>query len=213
MRLYEEYLLRHDIINVPLVHHCHNGTLILRSTNSSVWANRWVLLKIKWVDHEYRPGHYCIDMNIPIHDGYSKGIIFEKICSVEKKWHEYENFLIDWSSGLISFVESIVDSKVEGLEPITEVKEIIMVAWEMFVFVCDERFTKQPNDIQQKLFATLDKDNSIETRYYYYRDIVTFLSTQQPSILRIWKYEFLEIIGDMQTYADWLAILINKKGR
>jgi hypothetical protein len=196
MRLFEEYLQRHKITDVPMVHHCSVGTLVLRSVDPVLWKNKWAVVSIVWKVPDFRPGHYLIQINYPIHNGYLTATNFTKNIPIEKKWHEYEDFVLDWVSSL------------KGLKPIVGSQEKLLTAWEMFVFVYDGWFVKQPADIKVKLFNTLNKENSIETRYLNYKDIVIFLSTHYPAVMRTWKYEFL---GGMQTYADWLACLIEKK--
>lgn len=192
MKIFEEYFQRHKITDVPLVHHCTNGALILESFNSQIWRSKWVVFSIRWIDHDHRPGHYLMEINVPVHDGYETGEVFDQQVHVEKKWQEYEDFILDWSKS------------VSELKPVIG-REAVIFAWEMFVYVFDSWFLKQPNSLKQKLFQSLDKDNSIQTRYSNYQDVAIFLSTHHPAVMRVWKYE---ILSKLQHDADWLARLI-----
>lgn len=192
MRLFEEYFQRHGI-NVPVAHHCNAGALILRTNDASLWKNRWLLVTINWEDHPHHPGQYVIRMNSPVHDGYSKASIFTKWPPVFKKWHEYEDFFLEWSARL------------KGATPVTGTKEVTLAAWEMFVFAYDSWFLRQPPEVKRSLFDSLDKDNSLEARYIAYQDVAVFLATHQPAVLRTWKYD---VLGSVQYYSDWLARLI-----
>ena len=188
MRIFEEYLDRHKI-DVPIVRHCNIGTLILRGDN------RWVTLSIKWENHDYHPGQYHINMNSPIHDGYLNEIIFTKNAPIYKKWDEYENFFLKWGQNY------------PRLKPISDPKEVVLAAWEMFVFSCDSWFSKKDSDTKKLLFESLDKDNSIELRYKKYQEMLSIIEIDCPPMLRIWKYE---VLVRTQNYAFWLATVLNK---
>lgn len=196
MRLFEEYFQRHKITDVPLVHHCASGTLFFESTDSCQWQSRWVLLSIQWVEDNHHPGQYHIKMSVPVYDGYAKGNFFMQRRIIEKKWQDYEEFILDWVK------------TVNGLKPIRGQKEVTLAAWEMFVFMCDNWFIKQSSQLKQKLFQSLDKENSITTRYSNYQDVAIFLATHHPAVLRAWKYE---VLAHTQNRADWLAHLIENK--
>lgn len=194
MRIFEEYFQRHKIIDVPLVHHCSNGTLLLEADKQNPdWNSRWVLLTIKWVEDNHHPGEYLIELQTPNHDCINK---FFTTTQVTKKWQEYEDFILQWGSSL------------DGLRPITNSREILITAWEMFIFMYDSWFTKQPATLKNKLFQSLDKENTLETRYSNYQDVAIFLATHHPAVMRIWKYE---VLARVQNCANWLAHLIENK--
>lgn len=195
MRIFEEYLNRHRI-NVPVAHHFGSGSLILRTFDSSIWKNRWILINIRWEDHDHHPGKYFIEMNSPVHDGYLSETVFSKWSSVMKKWHEYEDFLLDWVDG------------VNGVRPVLEEKEVTLAAWEMFVFAYDSWFMKQSGDVKRILFESLDSDRPTNYRYQHFQDVAIFLATHHPAVLRVWKYEVLFRVNN---YADWLGNLLKNK--
>jgi hypothetical protein len=195
MRPFEEYFARHNL-SIPTAHHAEHGALILRTTDRVLWKNRWVLVTIKWEDHPHHPGQYVIGMNSPVHDGHELGTIFSHWPPIYKKWHEYEDFFLDWVDGL------------SGVEPVVGTKNVSMTAWEMFVYAYDSWFSKQAMDTKRSLFGSLDKENSLETRYAHYQDVALFLSHHHPAVLRAWKYE---VLASVQNYSDWLARLVEDK--
>lgn len=188
MRIFEEYLKRHNI-DVPIVRHCSIGTLILRGDN------RWAIMSIKWEHHDYHPGQYQIHINSPIHDGYMNEILFTKNSPIYKKWDEYENFFLKW------------DENYPRLKPIADPKEVVLAAWEMFVFSCDSWFSKKDFKIKQLLFESLDKDNSLDLRYDKYQEMINYISDEYPLMFRIWKNE---VLARTQNYSFWLAAALNK---
>ena len=187
MRIFEEYLKRNDI-DVPIVHHCNIGTLILRGDN------RWSLMNIKWQHHEYHPGQYEITIDSPIHDGHVSNVFFTKNRPILKKWDEYEDFFLNWGKNHPT------------LKPVFEVKEVMLSAWEIFVFSFDSWFSKKP-EFTNLLFESLDKDNPVDLRYKKQQELINLISVEYPNIFKIWRYE---VLIRTQNYAFWLATLLNK---
>ena len=205
MRLYEEYFKRHGITDVPVVQHCSAGSLIIRSTDESrrFFSSRWVLFSIRWKDHDHHPGQYHISIDRPVHDGYQQDQLFTAVdlgfchSPITLKWDLYESFVLDLASHL------------PPVAPVVGDQEVIMAAWEMFVFSYDSWFLKQPHSVKKLLFESLDKENPIQLRYQNYQDVIVFISTHHPAILRSWKYE---VLARVQNYANWLAAILNTQG-
>ena len=194
MRLYEEYLNRHSITDVLVAKHCDSGSLILRTTDASIWTSRWLLLSIHWENHDHHPGQYKIDMSYPIHNGYVYEIFFDQYPTITKKWHEYEEHLINWAT------------HIKGAVPVVDSIDITLAAWEMFVFSYDSWFSKQaPNDIKKSLFESINKNKPISYRHESYQDVLFYISKEHPSVMRFWKCEFL---NRLYNYSYWLAELI-----
>jgi hypothetical protein len=102
MRLYHEYFKRRGLENVPLVEHNTNGALILR-TKDLLGRSSWVIVTIKWHDGGVHPGTYIIEYRTPIHNGFSKGKLFENYSTKEIEWDEYEDYFLNWSVSLDKF--------------------------------------------------------------------------------------------------------------
>jgi hypothetical protein len=197
MRLIEEYLCRHDITNVTLVHHCSNGSLLLQNIHPESWNSPWIILNIKWMNHDYHPGEYHFNINVPIHDScHSDSIFYHKVPTI-KKWHEYEDFLLQW-----------IDDIKNDFKPIIGIKEVVLSCWEMFVYIYDSWFLDQKDEIKSVLFESLDTESSIQDRYKSYQEIAAILSDKHPFVFRIWKYE---VLSRTNKYANWLAVAINNQ--
>lgn len=196
MRIFEEYFQRHNIIDVPLVHHCTNGTLLLETNKKEPdWNSRWVLVTIKWVEGAHYPGEYLIEFQTPNYDCINN--LFSTI-HITRKWHEYEDFILQCSSSFPSF------------RPITNSSEILIIAWEMFVFMHDSWFAKQSTTLKNKLFQSLNKENDLEIRYSNYQDVVCILAKQDSILIQTWEYN---ILFRTQNCANWLAYLIENQNK
>jgi hypothetical protein len=195
MRLQEEYFRRHHI-DTPLVNYCNQGSVILRTVDPAIWQNRWVLVTIHWIEHPQHPGFFRIDFSTPVHNGAEKSRFFTRLPSADKEWDEYEDFMLNWVG------------KLEGVVPVRGNKQIVLAAWEMFVYCHDGWFRRQSYDLKQMLFNTLDDEMPVNERYSAYQEMVAYFTTQHPALLKTWKYEMLY---QVQYYSDWLARLIEAK--
>lgn len=192
MRLFEEYFNRHDIKSVPLVHHAPDGAVILESLKDSSFK---ILVLIEW-KNEKPPGRYVIQSVSPIHNGFSSGSFFKIHNEVEKKWHEYESYFIEFAENL------------QELRVISNEKEVLLAAWEMFVFIHDGWLSGLPLGIKDALFESVNKENSFEERYEKYQDVYYYLGHNFPYTLENWqKYILFRVVG---AYSFWFANLINK---
>lgn len=191
MRLFEEYLNRHNIV-VPIIHHCNSGVVLLQSTDLSIQKNRWLIITIEWFQHEVRPGWYNISISSPIHNGFLSGDLFVNTPPIQKKWDEYEDYIFELRQSLKSVV------------PIQGSQEITLAAWEIFACVYDGWFVKQPFEIKQSLFESLDKEKSIEHRHEHYCEVLMFLSTHYLVVARTWKYD---VLAKFHNYSDWFVKL------
>lgn len=190
MRLFEEYFQRHKI-DVPVAHHCLAGSLVLHTVPEK-WNCRWAILSIKWVDDPYHPGKYVIQLSTPIHNSQD-GNYFEDRPEIIKKWHQYEDFILDWCH------------IAQGI-PAQNFREATLITWEMFVYSHD-RWFQEHSDLQAGLFDSLDNENP--KRYESYQNVAMMLSKQYPAVFERWKKEFL---AKIQYYSEWLVRLITQRG-
>lgn len=208
MRIYEEYLNRHNIKNVPIVHHSRSSSLICRlDSNHPRWkGHKWLLTSILWDHNNHHPGNYRFEMHFPVHDGCSKNCFFTQYNpsvirsekpSIIKKWDEYEDYILDEFCMM------------EGLKPVKE-KDAFLTAWEIFVYIYDSWFYQQSHDIKSILYESLDKEKSSKHRYKYYQEIVAFLTNNHSIVLRSWRFDLLIRV---QNYADWLATVMEQKNQ
>lgn len=208
MRLYEEYLKRHNIKNVPLAHHCSQASLLLAVDSPSVWQNllkhkilnkmpRYAILQIRWDHNDHHPGQYNFSINCPVHDGYLNDSIFSTTTIAIVKWHEYEYFILN---NLMEIMQ--------GVRVFHDFNEVTIAAWEMFVLAYDSWFNKQNGEIKYLLFESLDRDNNLEKRWGFCQELLHRLQISNPVVFRCWKYDVLSRIG---CHAEWLANLVEEK--
>lgn len=198
MRPYEEYLKRHSITDLPIARHDARGSLLLRTTDSTMWKNRWIILNFQWIHNDHHPGHYQIEINYPIHDGYLSDKLFTQRMPINKKWDEFEDFFIEWSE-ILKGVKAVHND---------DVRELQLAAWEIFVFAYDGWFQKQSYEIKRILFESLDRDRKVDYRFRHYQDIGIYLATHHPAIVRAWKYE---VLARVQNYSNWLAQIVDSQ--
>jgi hypothetical protein len=196
MRLQEEYFRRHNIENIPIIHHCSQGSVLLYGKTS--FTARWELVTIRWVEHPHHPGLYTINFFTPNHDAYRNGILFSKLHpSVDLEWDEYEDYFLELAKNLTE------------MRAVRGHKYIVMTGWEIFVYCYDSWFREQPYDVKELLFASLDVEKPIIERYSTYQKILNNFSTRHPGILKCWKYE---VLSQLQNYSDWFARLVEQNG-
>lgn len=213
MRLYEEYLLRHKINDVPLVHHNPNSCIVFKTKNYKIWNellsidyladNNLILpssgfIYIKWIHNDHHPGHYEVSLHHQIHDGYiNDQILTNKVIS-NLKWHEYESFIH-------TCMEIFTNTQL-----IKNRDEAFILCWEMFVESHDSWFSKQTGDIKYMLFQTLDEELQISTRLDYIAEILKKLAYNAPVVFRNWKYE---VLNKVQHFAEWFVELIDENAK
>lgn len=199
MRLFEEYLNRHKIDDVPIIRYSNNSCVILK-TFSGFKKSNYLILNINWEDHDHHPGQFHIGYIYPIHDGYKTDRIFQKAALLTKKWNEYEDFVLEW----------VKEAKIEINAgkfslPIKGDQEIVLALWEMFVFAYDSWFMKQSFDIKKTLFHSLDEDLSIAKRYKAHQDVLASLSFYHLGVLKVWRHEVLSFSNN---YSKWLVDIL-----
>jgi hypothetical protein len=198
VRLFDEYLQRHNLSYIG-PRHCSSGALILRA-DPTIWNHHWLLIKIKWLTDVQHPGTYQIHFDAPIHNSENLSSCFSnELNPITLQWDEYDNWLLDWA-GCVQSVEPIARKTKRGWE-------VILVLWEIFVFCFDNWFSQQSSIIKEKLFQSLDEEETIKLRYKNYQEILLFLQQQFPNIWKIWNSDFLEYYHN---YSDWLVTLLRK---
>jgi len=206
MRLYEEYLQRHQLTDIPVVHHCQAASVLLEINDMDLFSSilerdlssnmpPYGILNLIWEHKDHHPGHYEIFFSHPLHDGY-KNNPFSTFLISTIKWHEYESYVLGFCD------------RVNGVTPVRDQRLISLAAWEMFVYSYDHWFFSQSGEIKYLLFESLDKDNGYEKRLGFCQELVRKLSINNSPVVRVWKNE---VCNKVQYHADWLANLIEKK--
>ena len=194
MYFWQEYIERHSIIAEPVVHYPCSGTLLLKTYDSNYWNSKWLIFSLKCADGGGYPGVYYISYYTPIRDGFKRKELFKNVGSrSEREWDDYESFIIKWSKNI------------KGALAVKNNRELIFVAWEIFVYIFDSWIIKDKK-FEKLSYAVLDLSRSHEERYQSYLDALVYLSNFHLEVLRIWKYE---ILFNFRDYMDWLVDLVN----
>jgi len=210
MRLYEEYLQRHGIVDVPLVHHSSYSSIFLNLPHSldlqnlSIWESihnntnvRAGFLEVVWSKSENRPGRYNLGFYYIGHDSYYNGNIrFKYHKVVELLWDEYEFYIFN-------LVNSLNSSHLFHSE-----SKAILAGWELFVHGCDYFFSQQSGDLKYLLFHSLDKENDESYRLGYINEVLRRIYNSQPLLVRYWEEE---ILNRIRNQSEWLIKLIELK--
>lgn len=198
MQLYEEYLNRHKI-NKPLVSYKQTSTAIIVGG----MPTRWVLLNVLWNDPGGGVGHYAVEYLRPIHDGHTRNRCFERFADKKLCWDEYEDYFIQVALSLkdeIAFDgQSIIVPKL-----VCGSKDVLLSLWEMFLFVYDGWICRQPGELKNYIYRSVNPESSAEERYAGYMESLVYLATRAPSVLKSWKTDFMPMAHN---YATWLIDL------
>lgn len=184
MNILKEYSLRNKI-NEPIVYHVDYGVLILKNHDKSR-KNNWFVFSVN--NHDFSQGEYEFAIKSPNKFPSSQTIInlYNSHFFSVKTWDQYESFFYN-----LSFVEN-------NFEPIFNKKEIILAAWEMFIFINESWFLNQNLFIKNMLFETLDIEKSLKIRYDYYEK---FLALEKFNIFSSWQKGFLSHLE--KNYLHW----------
>lgn len=207
MRLYEEYLKRHKLDNLPIVHHGFKHSLSFKILEKSAWSKllhhnlylsfpTYAILNIQWEHNDHRPGEYQFFISYPVRDGYLGDQIFANYSIAQVKYHEYENFIQNYINDL---------PKIKVFHNQTE---LFFVAWEVFVYIYDSWFAKQNGDIKYMLYESLDNENDFDERQGFCREIINKIANQNPTVARVWRQE---ICAKVDASSSWLADLVEKR--
>ncbi len=208
MRIYEEYLNRHSITDVPVIHHCQNAAFVVKFNDKESWhdfasvsedfvrnSTPFAVFQISWISANVRPGEYMLSLKSPIHDAFGSSGYFNNIFSERVKWHNYE-------TALISICDRLSGSLIydQGLD-------LIMALWEMFVYSHDSWFCRQGGDIKYILYQTLDKDIQIAHRASCIQEMLRKLGNVNANLVKVWRNEYLCYT---QTETMWFIRLVKQ---
>jgi hypothetical protein len=198
MRLYDEFLSRLDI-RVPIIEH-HNEWAFLFRTYGEGWKTPFVLMQVQWVQMDNRVGQYLITFNRAIHDGHAHKRYFEKYNDIRVNWDEYDSYFTNWEVR-----RYIKPGLKESMTPIHGDNEMLFSAWEMFVYTHDNWIARQSPEFRVYVEGVVDDARSDNERIRSYQNALLYLTTREPSVLRVWKNE---VMGRLRNYGHWLGRLL-----
>jgi len=191
MYLAEEYLSRHSIES-SFVKHTEYGVVFFRREFKNKNKNiNWIFLEISYENNNVHPGIYRIKLMEPVHNGGKTGRLFSQIgYPVCLQWDEYEDWMLN---------KEIPDSSL--WRPIIKQEEIILFAWEMFVYTQDSWISKHALD--DDLFSSLNDDLDLPTRYKHYQNIIKKIFTNQDQDQNQHFYWTGEMMNFVKKYCHW----------
>jgi len=193
MNLCQEYLERHSI-ELPVVQHSGNGYVFLKSKNKKGRIN-WSVVTISFQDGKYHPGTYLVNWSKPMHNGYgSRNRVFDSYEQRQLEWDEYEGFFLDWT-------KSLKNSRV-----VEDHKEILVVAWEMFVYANDQNLLSYAH--REDFFNSIDDELSLDERYEACESMIEVMM-EDPHVGNTRRCWDREIMVYVRGYSHWLAELSN----
>ena len=193
MQIVEEYFKRHSLTGVPLLKHSKLGYVFLREPKD--FGFEWTVVSIFWRPHDYHPGNYLIRFSRPVHDSYSIEfpVPMELLRpDIKVNWDSYEEFLYDWCR--------TCDKK----HVIHRRKEVILVAWEMFVYSYDSYLDCNYRNLSGLLFDSLNFSSSVDSRFASYQNFMAYVDYKNNPF-KHWKQL---VNAYAKHYCYWLSELV-----
>lgn len=212
MRLYEEYMQRHGMKDLPVVRHAQFNILYVERTQVKspcelTWRHMDIMwqktgaqsgfFETQWCRSDSRPGRYLVSFSYFLPDSCQNNALKIKHYNYQElPWDKYEQFMM-------SVVQQLDLGQVYW-----EQRQLQLRAWEMFVAACDSFFSSQSGDVKYLLFHSLDQENSEDTRMAYLREVLKKISNGSPQLVRCWNDE---IYQRLQNQSAWLVDLIGQQ--
>lgn len=191
MLLCEEYFKRKNL-QVSFVKHVNKTSLFIKTGVKPEDACNMVYT-IDWEPGDIHPGRYKLRTWAPIHNGFSvNGRAFSLLNEKEIEWDEYESHIKSWIG------------KINRTIVVKDYKEMWLLAWEMFVYVCDQEISVLSS--HTTFFNSLDVELPTDERYLAFRECLGYLHQKYPNLYSFWISSFNH---HCQQYAHWLANLVN----
>jgi hypothetical protein len=148
------------------------------------------------VRHEnYHPSHYNFTWLAPTHNGAFRSNPLNAISDpLRVEWDDYDIEIIKTAQ------------RVDGLEPIKNLSEAKMLAWEMFLFAADERICQLPQVVRHMVYLSLDPESPLESRMKLQEEVCRYFHDTQSNFGSRW--EQIRPYYDPSQYACWFAELI-----
>lgn len=208
MNLCEQYYNRHKIL-IPIIKHIKFGSLFFRT---NVFPFHKVIC-ISWREPLYEPGLYLIESKsikrfsgVNLADQFNCVGHIDEIISTTKSdkefaigWNNYESFLSNLNQSF----------DLENFEIVSNKHEVILFAWEIFVFSQEEFLMQNFSHLKKHIFDSVDIGKDIKYRYLAYsnfiKDCIKF--EDKNSITLDFLYKTL-IFPYIDNYVYWLAKMI-----
>jgi hypothetical protein len=190
----EEYLVRHNLKNVDLIRQVELGhVFFFRTVGRTI---KWTIFSIYRQNTINHPWEYKISYQVPVHNGYKDGRLFEK-SSLDAliQYEEYEDFVYR----CVTLEHEAVIGK----------NKAVLACWQMFLVQYDGWLLENASlGLKKLIFNSIDSERSIVGRLESYSEAVAILKSKHPSVGR--RYE-KDVLFYSENYCDWLAAITNGK--
>jgi hypothetical protein len=180
MRLYEEYIKRHNLA-VPIISHADYSVLFLRREKAN--GIDWKIFTAQFRRDMQRHGLYQCILNQPQRNSIGSG--YRPLSSWEIEWDCFEDYMLGFDGK---------DSIVTGTQ------EVMLAAWEIFVFQAERYLVKYASN--DDFFGSLDLTLSVERRYEH---INRFIQTNSFKTCEVYVYWTREMSKSVNDYSHALA--------
>jgi hypothetical protein len=189
MRLYEEYVNRHNL-SVPVVSHADHSLLFSRKdTGKSI---NWMIFSSQLKRDIHRHGIYHCTLMYPQRGGRCSGNHGYKSFAVnEIEWDDYEDYVLKHIGA--KFVDGIVCDRTT----------VFLTIFEMFVFQAENYFLRYA--LNDDFVNSLDLDLSANVRFEYANKFLSSATFKTSEIFEYWEREHSR---QMNNYSFPLARVI-----
>jgi len=121
---------------------------------------------------------------------------------------EAEDKRVEWDDFEVEILK-LVGSIAKLYDPISDLVEARLLAWNMFLLSVDERLRNLSIKCQRFLCASIDPELSIEDRFKAQQAVVDGMSNSHDSYLST-RWDKMSVICEPTFYATWMAELITR---
>lgn len=225
MNILEEFIERKKLKNVPAVHHCIDGTIIIRQSNPlSVGATQkpaiehdsllscispycYVYLIIRWNEKPRGPGSYSVQFASPVKlgdnykacirhsDSLNRNFVFKNLFMKSIEYDDFETTMLGW-------IESIM---VESRWFVATTKDdAYFMLWESFVFMFDRYFADLPAHVKSSLWDSMNVKNDKFSRKNAITAVIGYVDEDCKSVSDLWARDFVLM---SHGFCKWISSL------
>lgn len=207
MNILEEYLARHDRMDLPVVHHCTRAFYIARQ-NIVTGGSGFLMLDVMWVNRTRGPGYYSVSTISPHKptmnwrslvkhmDSFSRSTLTRTISTSSVEYDNYEDHVEGWFRQLCR-----PDGAWRGA---LDRESCLFMLWEIFVYIFDSLFAESPFMVRSDLWDSLNEDRSAFERRESIGRVVAHVDRISPPASDFW---ITDMITFSKRYAPWMGRL------
>lgn len=209
MNILEEYLARHNRMDLPVAHHCTRSFFIARQSIVTCGSG-FLMLDVMWVTRTRGPGYYSVSTISPHKpslnwrsflrhmDSFSRSTLTRTMSTSAVEYDEYEDFMEDWFRNL-----KHQECSWKGA---SDRDSCLFMLWEVFVYIFDNLFAESPFLVRSDLWDSLNEERSHEERKESIGKVVSYVDRMSGSASDFW---LTDLIMFSKRYAPWMGRLFD----